>query len=39
MWEHSFAFDSPRYLLLLLLMPVLWWWSFDSLSGLAEASR
>ena len=39
MWEHSFAFDSPRYLLLLLLMPVLWWWSFDSLSGLGTWRR
>ncbi len=39
MWQHSFTFDSPGYLLLLLLLPLMWWWSYDSLSGLGHWRR
>lgn len=39
MWNYSFTFDSPAYLLLLLLLPLLWWWSFESLSGLGNWRR
>lgn len=39
MWQHSFTFDSPAYLLLLLLLPLMWWWSYDSLSGLGHWRR
>ncbi len=39
MFNHSFALDSPGYLLLLLLLPVMGWLSYAGLSGLGRWRR